>query len=121
MVPSRIFSSACCTPSPRNIAGDRRILVLAPDLIDFVDVDDAGLGAADIAVGRLQQLQDDVLDIFADVAGFGERGGIDDGEGHIQHAGQRLRQQCFAGSGRTDQHDVRLRQLDAVAAPSAGS
>ena len=96
----------------RDIAGDRRILVLAADLVDFVDIDDALLGAADIAVGGLQQLEDDVLDVLADVAGFGQRGGVDDGERHIQHAGQRLRQQRLAGAGRPDQQDVRFGQLD---------
>ena len=37
----------------RDIAGDRRVLVLAADLVDFIDIDDAGLGAAHIAVGSL--------------------------------------------------------------------
>src|ERR1035438_10466814 len=37
----------------------------------LVDVDDAALRPFDVVVGRLQQLQDDVLDILADVAGFG--------------------------------------------------
>src|SRR5271170_3775676 len=76
-----------------NIAGNRRIFVLAPDLVDLVNVDDAGLGAAYIALGRLQQLEDDVLDILAHVAGFGERGGIDNGERHVEHSSQSLRQQ----------------------------
>jgi len=75
-----------------NVAGDGRVLILAADLIDLVNVDDTGLGAAHIAFSGLQQLEDDVFDILADVAGFGEGGGIDDGEGHVQHAGQGLRQ-----------------------------
>jgi len=62
----------------------------------------------------LQQLEDDVLDVLADVAGFGERGRISHGEGHIEDARERLRQQRLAGAGRTDQQDVRLRQLDVV-------
>src|ERR1700728_4714465 len=45
----------------RYIAGNRGIFVLAPDLIDFVDIDDAGLGPAHIAFGSLQKLEDDVL------------------------------------------------------------
>ena len=36
-----------------NVAGDGGILVLAPDLVDFVNVDDPGLGAAHVAVGGL--------------------------------------------------------------------
>src|SRR6267143_1469193 len=47
-----------------NIAGNGRVLVLAADLIDFVDVDDASLAARHIAVGSLQELENDVLDIF---------------------------------------------------------
>ena len=104
----------------RNVAGDGRVLVLAADLVDFVDVDDALLAALHVAIGGLQQLEDDVLDILADVAGFGQRGGIDDGERHIQNAGQGLRQQGLAGAGRADQQDVRLRQLD-LARCAAGS
>src|SRR5580693_769618 len=97
-----------------NIAGNRGILVLAPDLVDFVNVDDAGLGAAYVALSRLQKFQDDVLDILAHIAGFGQRGGIDNGERHIEHASQSLRQQRLPRPRRTDEHDVRLAQLDAV-------
>src|ERR1019366_6659277 len=43
-----------------HVARDRWIFVLAPDLVDFVDIDDASLGAADVAFGRLQKFQDDV-------------------------------------------------------------
>ena len=79
-VPSRIFSSACCTPSPETSRVIDGFSSLRPDLVDLVDVDDAGLRRAHVSIGRLQQLQDDVLDVLADVAGFGERGGVDDRE-----------------------------------------
>ena len=52
----------------RHVAGDRRVLVLAADLVDLVDVDDALLALLDVAAGGLQQLEDDVLDVLADVA-----------------------------------------------------
>src|SRR5262249_49227397 len=65
-------------------------------------------------VGGLQQLEDDVLDVLADVAGFGERGRIRHGEGHVEDARERLRQQRLAGASRADQEDVRLRELDVV-------
>jgi hypothetical protein len=70
--------------------------------------------SSDIVVGRLQQLQDDVLDILADIARFGQRGRVGHRERHIEDARQRLRQQRLARSGRTDQQDVRLRQFDVV-------
>src|SRR5262249_50103739 len=38
----------------RYVAGDRRVVGLAADLVDLVDIDDAALGALDIVVGRLQ-------------------------------------------------------------------
>ena len=87
----------------RNVAGDRRVLVLAADLVDFVDIDDALLAALHVPVGVLQQPQDDVLDVLAHVAGFGQRGGVHDRERHVQNLGQRLRQQasCRYRSGRS--------------------
>src|SRR5579864_4635486 len=99
----------------RNVASDRRILILPSDLVNFINVNNSGLGSAYVPVGGLQQLEDDVLHILADVSGFGQGGGIDDGEGHVQHAGQSLRQQRLSRAGWTDQHDVRLGQFDAVA------
>ena len=114
MVPSMILSSACCTPSPETSRVIESVVGLAADLVDLVDIDDAALGALDIVVGRLQQLEDDVLDILADIAGFGERRRIRHGEGHIEDARQRLRQQRLAGAGRPDQQDVGLRELDIV-------
>ncbi len=98
----------------RHIAGDRGIVGLARDLVDFVDVDDAALRPLDIIVRGLEQLEDDVLDVFADIAGFGQRRCIRHGERHIENARQRLRQQRLARAGRTDQQDVGLRQFDVV-------
>ncbi len=95
----------------RHIASDGGVLVLAANLVDFIDVDDAGLGARHIAVGGLQQLQNDIFDIFADVSGFGQRGRVHDGKRHIEHARQGLRHQRFAAAGGADQQDVRFGQL----------
>src|SRR5436190_10713377 len=100
----------------RDVAGDRGVLVLAADLVDFVDVDDALLALLDVHAGRLQQLEDDVLDVLADVAGFGQGRRVDDREGDGEELGQGLRQQRLAGAGRADQQDVGLGELDFVAA-----
>ncbi len=99
-----------------DVAGDRRVLALAGDLVDLVDVDDARLGLLDVVVGRLDQLEEDVLDVLADVAGLGEGGGVRDREGHVEHPGQRLREVRLAAAGRADQQDVRLGDLDRVVA-----
>ena len=62
--------------------------------------------------GRLVELEDDVLDVLADVAGLGQGRGVDDREGDREQLGQRLGQQGLAGAGRADQQDVRLLELD---------
>ena len=56
----------------RHVAGDRGIVGFARNLVDLVDIHNAALSALDVIVGRLQQLQDDVLDVLADVAGLGQ-------------------------------------------------
>ena len=105
-------------PLAGDVAGDGRVVGLAGDLVDLVDVDDAGLGPGDVA-GGLDQPQQDVLDVLADVAGLGQRGGVGDREGHVEQLGQRLRQQRLAAAGRADQQDVALLQLDVVVARRA--
>ena len=70
------------------------------------------LGPLDVEVGRLDELEQDVLDVLADVAGLGQRRGVGDGEGHVQDAGERLGQQRLAAARRPEQQDVRLLQLD---------
>ena len=107
-----ILSSACCTPSPETSRVIEGLSDLRDDLVDLVDIDDAALRALDVVVGGLQQLEDDVLDVLADIARFGQRRRIRHGEGHIEDARQRLRQQRLARAGRADQQDIRLRQLD---------
>ena len=98
----------------RHVAGDRGIVRLAADLVDFIDIDDAALGALDIVIGCLKQLQDDILDILADIAGFRERRGVSHRERHVENARQRLGKQRLARTCRPDQQDVRLRQLHIV-------
>ena len=98
-------------PLAGHVAGDRRVLALAGDLVDLVDVDDAGLGLLDVVVGGLDQLEQDVLDVLAHVAGLGQGGGIGDRERHVQHPGQGLGEQGLARAGRAKQQDVGLRQL----------
>src|SRR6059036_1373426 len=114
-VPSRILRSACCTPSPET-SRDARVLGLARDLVDLIDVDDAALALGDVEVGGLEQPHQNVLDVFADVAGFGQRRGVGDGEGDVEDARQRLREQRLAHAGRSDEQDVALVELDVALA-----
>jgi hypothetical protein len=98
----------------RDIPGDGRVLGLAGDLVDLVDVDDAGFGALDVVVRGLDQLEEDVFHVFADVAGFSERRRIRHGEGHIEALGESLGEVGLATAGGTDEQDVGLRDLHIV-------
>ena len=97
-----------------HVAGDRRVVRLARDLVDLVDVDDPALRPGDVEVGRLDEPQQDVLDVLADVAGLGQRRRVGDAERDVQDAGQGLGEERLAGAGRADEQDVRLLELDVV-------
>ena len=96
----------------RNVAGDRGIVALAGNLVDFIDVDDALLGPLDVVVGILQKRQDDVLDILAHVAGLGQAGGIGDGKRYVQEARQGLGQQGLTAAGRPNQQNIAFLNFD---------
>src|SRR6266851_3123899 len=95
-----------------HIPSDRRVVRLAGDLVDLVDVDDSPLRSADVEVGRLDETQQDVLDVLAHVTGLGEAGGVGDREWNVEDLRQSLREVRLATASRSDQQHVRLRQLD---------
>ena len=95
-----------------NIACDGNIFRLARDLVDLVNVNDAHLGAFDVVVRVLQQAQNNILHVFADVARFGQSGGVGDGERNVEDFGQGAGQQRLARTGRANQQNVALFDLD---------
>ena len=98
----------------RDIAGDGEVLGLAGDLVDLVHVDNADLRALDIAVGGIDELEQDVLHVLAHVTGLSERGGVGDGKRHLEDARERLGQQRLAGTGGTEQQNIGLGELHLV-------
>src|SRR5204862_2273153 len=95
-----------------DVARYGRVIRLPRDLVDLVDVDDPGLRLLDVEVGRLDQLQEDVLDVLADVARLRQRRRVGYRERNVEDAGQSLRQERLPAAGRTEQQDVRLLELD---------
>src|SRR6185437_15745986 len=51
-----------------NVASDGRVFVLLGNFVDLVDINDALLRLLHVAIGGLQQLQNNIFNIFADVA-----------------------------------------------------
>ena len=99
-----------------HIARDRGVLSLAGDFVDLVDVYDPALRLLDVVIGVLQQVDDDVLDVLANVPGLGQVGRVRDGERNIQNLRQRLGQQGLAATGGTEEQDIRLAELDVLRA-----
>ena len=98
-----------------NVTGNRRVVRLTRNLVDFIDVDNTTLCFLDIVVAFLQQFLNDVFNVFAHITGFGQRGCVGHGERDVQQARQRFSQQRFTGTGRTDQQNVTFAQLDTIA------
>ena len=94
-----------------HIAGDGRVLAFAGDLVDLIDIDDADLSLLHVEIRCLQELEQDVLHVLANITGLGEGGGVRDGEGHAQHLSQRLCQQRLADAGGAEEQDVGLLQF----------
>src|SRR5271163_871880 len=97
-----------------HIPGDRRIVRLARDLIDLVDIDNPALRAFDVIIGGLQQLQYNVLDILADIAGLCQRRRVGHRERYVDDPRQGLGEQRLARSGRANQQNVRFGEFDVV-------
>ena len=98
----------------RNIAGNGEVLGLAGDLVNLVHVDNANLRALDIAIGGVDELEQDVLHVLAHITGLGECGSVGDGKRHLEDASERLGEQGLTGTGRTEQQNVGLGELHLV-------
>src|SRR5690606_3218424 len=98
----------------RYVAGNGRVIRLARNLVNFVDVNNATLGFFHIVIALLQQFLNDIFNVFTHITGFGQGGGVGNGKRHIQQARQGFGQQGFTATGRADQQNITFRQLDIV-------
>ena len=103
------LDAAAADVAPVHVGG-------AGDFINFVNVDDAVLGFFDIAVGAAEEFADQVFDVGADVAGFGEFGGVALDEGDADEVGGVANEVGFADAGGADQDDVLLGVIGGVLA-----
>ena len=95
----------------RNIAGNGEVLGLTGDLVNLVHVDNAHLSALNIAIGGVDELEQDVLHVLAHITGLGKRGGVGDRKRHLEDARERLGEQGLTGTGGTEQQNVGLGEL----------
>ena len=99
---------------PGDITGNRRVVRLAGNFVDFINIDNTGLRLLDIVVTFLQQLLDNIFDILTHITGFGQGGRIGNRERYIQQPRQGFSQQGFTATGRTNQQNVTLGQFDII-------
>ena len=92
----------------RHVAGNGGVLGLAADLVDLVDVDNALLGLLDVAVGLLDEAQENVLHVLTHVTSLGQGGRVHDCEGHVEKAGEAARQVGLTRTRGAQQEDVGL-------------
>jgi len=89
-----------------NVAGNRDVLVRLAYLVDFVDIDYSALRLFYIVVCVLEQAEQEVLYVFADVPGFCNGRGVAYCKRHFQLAGQGAGQQRLAAARRAAHHHV---------------
>lgn len=97
-----------------HITRNRDIFTLPGDLIDLVDVNNAALCKFHIKIRRLNETQQDVFYVVADIPRFRERRRIRDGKRNLQNPRKRLCQKGLAAAGRTKQQDVGFLYFNAV-------
>ena len=90
------------------VSGDGRVFRLPCDLIDFIDVDDTAFRFVDIIVGSLDQAQENVFDVFADIAGFGQGRCIGNRKRNVQETRERLGKERLAAACRPEHDDIGL-------------
>src|SRR5439155_1658299 len=95
---------------------------LPRDLVDLIDVDDPALRAVQVEVSGLDESEQDVLDVLADVTSLGEACRIRDRERDIEDPRERLGEKGLAATRRADEQNVGFAELDVVdAVPRADS
>ena len=93
----------------RHIPGDGAVDAFLPgNFVQLVNIDNPLLGAGNVPIGRLDEAQQNVLYVLADVPRFRKGGGVANRKRNFQSAGEGLRQQRFAGTGRPQQQDIGL-------------
>ena len=96
------------------VACNRGVVALAGDFVDFVDKNDAALGAGHVVVGHLKQACEEAFDILANIAGLGQNRGVDNRERHVEHPCDGFGQKGLARSGGPHEHYVALLDVDVV-------
>ncbi len=103
-VSSISFSRLVCTPRP--LTSRPADVVGGSDLVDFVNVNNAVLGAFHVSVSQPQQVTHHVFDIATHIARLGELGGIGLDERYANQIRCAADQEGLPHTGGADEDDV---------------
>ena len=98
----------------RHVTRDGEILGLASYLVYLVHVDDAHLRPLDVAICGCDELEQDILHVFAHIARLGQRRRVGDAKRHLKEARQRLGQKRLSRSRGAKEQDVAFGKLDVL-------
>ena len=74
----------------RYVPGDGGVLALTGDLVDLIHIDDAVLRQLHIVVRCLEETQENILHIVANIARLSEGGGVGNSKRNLENPGQGL-------------------------------
>ena len=103
------------------IAGNRRIFALSCDFIQLVDIDNAAFCSCNIKICRLNKTEQDVFNVFTNIACFCESCCICNGERNIERFCESLGKVCLTGACRTDEKNIALLDFNIVAVIEVGN
>ena len=85
---------------------NRGVLAFSSDFVDFVDEDYAPFSCLNVSVCRIDELEEDIFNVFAYLAGFRKGSGICNGKGNVQLLGKGFCKKCLTASCRSYEKNV---------------
>ena len=101
-----------------NVPCNRAVFAASGYLVYLVNVYDSALCKLYVVVGSLNEPEKNVLNVFANISGFGKRCSVGYSERDFQGLCESLREECLAYTRRTDEQNVALLYLDTVVSDS---
>ena len=94
-----------------DVTGDRSVFGFTGDFVNFVNIDNTVFGSFYIKICRLQQTNQHIFDVIANIAGFGQCRCVCNRKRNIQDLRQSLCQQRLTDTSRSQKENIALLQF----------
>src|SRR5699024_1935051 len=105
------FQQGLLNTLTRNITRYGRVIWLARDFIYLIDIDDPAACAVNIEVSCLQQLEQDIFYVLANITSLSQGSRVSNRKRNIQHARKCLCEVGLTGTGWPQHQDIGLGNL----------